>query len=126
MRNSPAFILRSEILTAARPTPTGNRRRTSTCSPANATCGSTTTRSSKKATTSSLTSAWLESFLPHENKTQNSLEIYSRIWCFQYGQSWPPCGPQLSSEWRIPLLERTSDRRYVGPLFSHEPVPVEM
>jgi hypothetical protein len=27
---------------------------------------------------------------------QNRREMYSRIWCFQYGQSWPPWGPQLS------------------------------
>jgi hypothetical protein len=61
---------------------------------------------------------------PPENARQKSRATYSRIWCFQYGQSCPPSGPQLSSECRIPLLESISDNRYVGPLFSHGPVPV--
>jgi hypothetical protein len=55
---------------------------------------------------------------------QNKRAMYSRIMCFQYGQSCPPSGPQLSSEWRMPLPPRTSDRRYDGPEFSHCPVPV--
>ncbi len=42
---------------------------------------------------------------------QNKRAMYSRIWCFQYGQSWPPCGPQLSREWRMPFAARTSERR---------------
>src|SRR6266436_2682534 len=57
---------------------------------------------------------------------QKRREMYSRIWCFQYGQSWPPSGPQLSREWRMPLLARISERRYDGPEFSHWPVPVAM
>src|ERR1700687_2632775 len=42
---------------------------------------------------------------------QKRRAMYSRIWCFQYGQSWPPSGPQLSREWRMPLLARISERR---------------
>ena len=57
---------------------------------------------------------------------QNKRAMYSRIWCFQYGQSCPPCGPQLSREWRMPFAARTSERRYEGPEFSHGPVPVAM
>ncbi len=57
---------------------------------------------------------------------QNKRAMYSRIWCFQYGQSWPPCGPQLSREWRMPLEASTSESRYEGPEFSHGPVPVAM
>jgi hypothetical protein len=57
-------------------------------------------------------------------RRQNKREMYSRIMCFQYGQSWPPCSPQLSSEWRMPFPPRISDRRYDGPEFSHCPVPV--
>ena len=38
---------------------------------------------------------------------------YSRIWCFQYGQSWPPSGPQSSRWWGMPLkLQRA--RQVVG------------
>src|SRR5271165_2937333 len=37
---------------------------------------------------------------------QNNWEMYSRISRFQNGQSWPPSGPQLSTEWRIPLLAK--------------------
>src|ERR1700740_908386 len=57
-------------------------------------------------------------------RDQNKRAMYSRIMCFQYGQSWPPSGPQLSSEWRMPLPARISERRYDGPEFSHWPVPV--
>lgn len=42
---------------------------------------------------------------------QKRRDTYSRIWCFQYGQSWPPSGPQLSREWRMPLFVSTSERR---------------
>src|SRR5215471_12084810 len=59
------------------------------------------------------------------SKFQNKCETYSRIWCFQYGQSCPPIGPQLSKEWRIPLLARIPEKWYVGPEFSHCPVPVD-
>ncbi len=55
---------------------------------------------------------------------QKSRAMYSRIMCFQYGQSCPPSGPQLSSEWRMPFPPRISDKRYDGPEFSHCPVPV--
>ena len=55
---------------------------------------------------------------------QKRRAMYSRIMCFQYGQSCPPSGPQLSSEWRIPFPARISERRYDGPEFSHWPVPV--
>src|SRR5260370_13507859 len=120
MKSFPACTSRSEIPTAARRTPTGNPRLTSTFSLASATSGSTTIRSSKKATTSSNTSASPKDLLsgPTENQVQKSWEMYSRIWCFQYGQSWPPCGPQLSSEWRIALLQRTSERLEGGALLS--------
>ena len=43
-------------------------------------------------------------------RAQNKWEMYSRIWCFQYGQSCPPIGPQLSSEWRIPLCARIPEK----------------
>src|SRR5260221_9117694 len=59
-------------------------------------------------------------------EAQNRREMYSRIWCFQYGQSWPPSGPQLSREWRIPFAARISGRREEGAEFSHWPVPVAM
>jgi hypothetical protein len=55
---------------------------------------------------------------------QKRRAMYSRIMCFQYGQSCPPSGPQLSSEWRMPFPARISERRYEGPEFSHCPVPV--
>src|SRR5437879_4863657 len=53
---------------------------------------------------------------------QNRRETYSRIMCFQYGQSCPPSGPQLSSECRMPFPPRISESRYDGPEFSHWPV----
>ena len=63
---------------------------------------------------------WQGSVRPNQNRRAT----YSRIMCFQYGQSCPPSGPQLSSEWRMPFPASTSDRRYDGPEFSHCPVPV--
>jgi hypothetical protein len=57
-------------------------------------------------------------------RPRNKREMYSRIWRFQYGQSCPPCGPQLSREWRMPLLARISQSRYDGLEFSHGPVPL--
>ena len=41
-------------------------------------------------------------------------ETYSFIWRFQYGQSWPPSGPQSSTEWRMPRDHRTPESWYVG------------
>ena len=35
----------------------------------------------------------------------------SRIWCFQYGQSWPPIDPQSSRAWPMPFDRSTSDSR---------------
>src|SRR5260221_2283311 len=49
-----------------------------------------------------------------ERRAQNRREMYSRIWCFQYGQSWPPSRPQLSREWRMPFAARISGRREGG------------
>src|SRR5260370_30245169 len=54
-------------------------------------------------------------------RDQNKRAMYSRIMCFQYGQSWPPSGPQLSSEWRMPLPSRISERRYDRPDVFHWP-----
>jgi hypothetical protein len=49
---------------------------------------------------------------------QSSRPMYRSIWRFQYGQSWPPSGPQSSRLWRTPRAFSTSCIRYVGPLSS--------
>src|SRR5260370_22643391 len=63
MKNSRVCTLRSVIPMAARLTPTGNPRPTSTCSPAGVMSGLTTIRSSKRANTGWNNSAWSEGLL---------------------------------------------------------------
>src|SRR5882762_3504374 len=74
MKNSRACTSRLGILTAAKPTPTGNPRRTLTCLLASATSGSTTIKSSKKASTSSRIWAFAKSFSKRRNNDKQFLE----------------------------------------------------
>src|SRR6266550_5484734 len=101
MKNSPVSTSLSAIPTAARLTPTGNLKPTSTCSPASATCGLTMTRSSKKATTSSNTSASPEDVLsPRKSDSEKLGDVLAHL-VF-------PVRPVVAAL-RAPVVERVAD-----------------
>src|SRR5215472_3448530 len=77
MKSFRAYISRSAIPMAARRTPTGSPPRTWTCSPASATSGSTTTKSSKKAVISSTISVCTD----HLSSAQSANGLNLAILC---------------------------------------------
>src|SRR5712664_194462 len=104
MKNFPACISPSAILTAARPTPTGNPRRTLTCLPAIATSGLTTTLSSKKADTGSSIWTFAKVFPQAAKRRQKFLEELRDL----FAHLVLPVRPIVAAL-RAPVVQRVAD-----------------
>src|SRR6266581_9774555 len=104
MKNSRVCISPSAIPTAARPTPTGNLGPMSTCLPATATCGLTTTKSSKKATTNSNIWACAKVLAPTAKRSQQFLEELRDV----FPHLVLPVGPVVAAL-RAPVVQRMTD-----------------
>src|SRR5260370_16884198 len=104
MKNFPACISPSAILTAARPPPTGNPRRTVTCLPAIATSGLTTTISSKKADNGSSIWTFAKVFPQAAKRRQQFLEELRDV----FAHLMLPVGPVVAAL-RAPVVERVAD-----------------